>query len=213
MKFSESISELAKSLVVANKSVKNPQKNAVNPHFRNRYATLDAIIEAYKDSYLNNGISVLENPKTEDGKVGVEITLLHESGQFITHDPFMLPPGKNDAQGHGSSITYARRYALSSVMNIAADEDDDGNSASQGDNKQKTPYKPSTPSNTNQTNMITDAQIKAIGTKTKLIATKTEIEQAQVYKSAATHLKIDKSTRELTSSEASQVIKYLGTLE
>jgi hypothetical protein len=132
---SESIQELSKALSVANKGVKNPQKNATNPHFKNRYATLDSVIEAYKESYLDNGITVLENPVTKDDLVGVEVTFLHESGQFITHDPFMLPPGKNTAQGYGSSITYARRYALSAVLNIAAEEDDDGNTASE-DNKQ-----------------------------------------------------------------------------
>jgi cobalamin biosynthesis Mg chelatase CobN len=132
---SESIQDLSKALCSANKGVKNPQKNATNPHFKKNYATLDSVIESYKNSYLENGITVLENPVTKDDLVGVEVTFLHESGQFITHDPFMLPPGKNTAQGYGSSITYARRYALSAVLNIAAEDDDDGNAASE-DNKQ-----------------------------------------------------------------------------
>lgn len=126
---SDEINELAKALVKANSKVSNPKKNATNPHFKNEYATLDSVIEAYKSAYLENGISVLENPVTNEGKIGVSITLLHESGQYITHDPFMLPPGRDNAQGYGSSITYARRYALSAVMNIAADDDDDGNGA------------------------------------------------------------------------------------
>lgn len=211
MRTSEAIQELAKSLVAANKSVKNPQKNAINPHFKNRYATLDAVIEAYKESYLKNGISVLENPKTEDGRIGVEITLLHESGQFITHDPFMLPPGKNDAQGHGSSITYARRYALSAVMNIAADEDDDSNNAS--DNNQKQNSQQQKPPAANNSNLLTDAQVKLIKTKISIIAKNTGKEQLAVYKGAQDNLGISKSTRELTKSEASKVIEYLSNLE
>lgn len=130
MNRSDEIQELAKALAKANKEVTNPQKNATNPHFKSRYSTLDKVIEAYKEVYLNHGITVLENPVTEDGNVGVEVTLLHESGQYITHDPFLLPPGKNTAQGYGSSITYCRRYALSSVMNISSEDDDDGNVAS-----------------------------------------------------------------------------------
>ena len=203
MKTSETIKDLAKALVAANKTVENPKKNAVNPHFKNRYSTLDAVIEAYKKSYLDNGISVLENPKTEDNKIGVEITLLHESGQFITHDPFMLPPGKNDAQGHGSSITYARRYALSAVMNIAADEDDDGNAASTPKGNQAPP----------PSNLITASQMKALGAKVGNIAKLNEQDQAAVYQSAAGHFGIKKTAKELTKAEASKVIDYLGTLE
>lgn len=135
MNKSEEIQELSKALIAAGKEVKNPKKNAKNPHFGNDYATLDSVIESYKEAYLKNGVSVLENPVSQDGMIGVSITLLHESGQYITHDPFLLPPGKNTAQGFGSSITYARRYALSAVMNIAADDDDDGNGASEPQNQ------------------------------------------------------------------------------
>lgn len=201
MEKSETIEALAKALVAANKGVKNPQKNAVNPHFKNRYATLDAIIEAYKTSYLENGISVIENPCGQDGKVGVEITLLHESGQYITHNPFMLPPGKNDAQGHGSSITYARRYALSAVMNIAADEDDDGEGAKQTKQPYKAPPKPD--------GMVTPKQKQMIAAKTRALSTKLGIEQLDVYKAAQSKLSITKSTGDLTADEASKVIGYL----
>lgn len=206
MKTSDTIKDLAKALVAANKGVKNPIKNAVNPHFKNRYSTLDAVIEAYKESYLNAGISVLENPKTEDGKIGVEVTFLHESGQFITHDPFMLPATKQDAQGYGSASTYARRYTLSAVLNIAAEEDDDGNAASQ-------PGKPNTQSKPPESNLITPAQMKALGAKVGNISKATEQDQAAVYQSAASHFKIGKTAKELTKAEASKIIDYLATLE
>lgn len=215
MRMSESIDALAKALAKANKGVKNPQKNATNPHFRNKYATLDSVIDAYKSSYLDNGITVLENPQTVDGKVGVEITLLHESGQYITHDPFMLPPGKNDAQGHGSSITYCRRYALSAVMNIAADEDDDGHGASQGKPQGQTnrPASNGKPEGQVDPNLITPPQIKALGTKVSIIAKNSGDDQKSVYEKAAAVFGITKATKELTKGEASKIIDYLGTLE
>lgn len=215
MRMSESIQDLAKSLVTANKTVGNPKKNAINPHLKNKYATLDAVIFAYKESYLSNGITVLENPKTEDGRVGVEITLLHETGQYITHDPFMLPPGKNDAQGHGSAVTYARRYALSAVMNISADDDDDGNGAQQKPQGQqsKPPYKKPSSETPKDNGMISPAQIKALGTKTGIIAKANGEEQKTVYENAIKVFGITKSTRELTKGEASKIIDYLGTLE
>lgn len=214
MRMSETINDLAKSLVTANKTVGNPKKNAVNPHLKNKYATLDAVIAAYKESYLSNGITVLENPKTEDGRVGVEITLLHETGQYITHDPFMLPPGKNDAQGHGSAVTYARRYALSAVMNISADDDDDGNGAQQKNQEQysKPAYsKPKEPAA--DPNLITPAQIKALGTKLSIVSKSSGDDQRSLYEKASSVFGITKSTKELTKGEASKIIDYLGTLE
>ncbi len=213
MNKSESIAEIAKALSAFQGEVKQPLKDKDNPFFKSKYVPLENVVEAITEISAKHGLSFLQYPVNQESRVGIITILMHSSGEFIGTEPIFATPAKQDAQATGSVITYLKRYALSAVFGITSDQDDDGNSASQGDNKQKTPYKPSTPSNTNQTNMITDAQIKAIGTKTKLIATKTEIEQAQVYKSAATHLKIDKSTRELTSSEASQVIKYLGTLE
>jgi len=190
MNKSESIQELSKSLVTANKEVKNPQKNAVNPHFRNKYATLDSVIEAYKESYLSNGISVLENPVTKEGMVGVEVTLLHESGQYITHDPFMLPPGKENAQGYGSSITYARRYALSAVMNIAADDDDDANNSSINQN--------------NVPDSITQEQVGILKVKAMKLAKSKGRTTEELYKVMEIH-----DIEKLTKTQASTHIKQL----
>src|SRR5699024_4412478 len=127
MKMSKNIQELAKAKVEAQKEVSNPKKNAENPYFQSKYATLDSVIDAYKTAYAKHGISVSENPIEENGNVGVQIILMHESGQYIIYDPFMMPFGKATAQNKGSATTYSRRYTLSAVMNIAADEDDDGN--------------------------------------------------------------------------------------
>lgn len=196
MNRSEEIQDLAKSLVQANKQVGNPKKNAKNPHFGNDYATLDSVIEAFKQAYLDNGISVIENPVTEEGKIGVSITLLHESGQFITHDPLMLPVGKENAQGYGSSATYARRYALSAIMNIAADDDDDGNQASEQPDKSKRP--------TQQTEIITQEQFGEIKTKAMQFAEMRSTDVNEVYKALGV-FKLDA----ITKNEASQHINKL----
>lgn len=188
---SESVQELAKALATANQSVKNPKKNANNPHFKNDYATLDSVIESYKNVYLDNGISVLENPVSQDGKIGVSITLLHSSGQFMTHDPFLLPPGKETAQGYGSSITYARRYALSAVMNIAADDDDDGNQAGE-----KQPAQ--------QTQPITQKQVGDIKTKAMQFAEMRSQDANKAYEA----LNISDVTK-LSKQDAEQCINKL----
>src|SRR5699024_12579271 len=99
------------------------------------------VIDAYKDLCSKNDLIVLENPVSkvdENGKVlvGIEVQIMHASGQFLSFDPYLLSPVKNDPQGIGSGVTYARRYTLSSVFNIASEEDDDGNSASQNNKAQ-----------------------------------------------------------------------------
>lgn len=45
-------------------------------------------------------------------------------------ESFVMPLAKADPQGAGSAITYARRYALVSMLGLNVDEDDDGNHAS-----------------------------------------------------------------------------------
>ena len=139
-KRSDEINEIVKALVKVQAEIKNPKKEANNPFFKSKYSTLDSVIETYKELCSKNDLVVMENPVskvTESGKslIGVEILLMHSSGQFINFDPYLLSPVKNDPQGVGSSITYARRYTLSSVFNIASEDDDDGNSASGNVNK------------------------------------------------------------------------------
>src|SRR5699024_10958505 len=134
-KRSDEINEIVKALVKVQAEIKNPKKEANNPFFKSKYSTLDSVIETYRELCSKNDLVVMENPVSkvrESGKslIRVEILLMHSSGQFIHFDPYLLSPVKNDPQGVGSSITYARRYTLSSVFNIASEDDDDGNSAS-----------------------------------------------------------------------------------
>lgn len=207
MNKSESIAEIAKALSAFQGEVKQPLKDKANPFFKSKYVPLENVVEAITEISSKHGLSFLQYPVNQESRVGIITILMHSSGEFIETEPIFATPAKQDAQATGSVITYLKRYALSAVFGITSDEDDDGNNASQPQKTQQAPPPASNP------NLITDAQIKEIGTKTKIIGTNTGVEQAQVYKSAATHLKIDKSTRQLTSSEASQVIKYLGTLE
>lgn len=139
---SDEINEIVKALAKVQSEIQNPKKDANNPFFKSKYSTLDNVIDAYKDLCSKNDLIVLENPVSkvdESGKVlvGIEVQIMHASGQFLSFDPYLLSPVKNDPQGIGSGVTYARRYTLSSVFNIASEEDDDGNSASQNNNQQQ----------------------------------------------------------------------------
>lgn len=190
---SESIQELVKARIKAGTKVINPKKNAVNPHFKSNYATLDNVIDGYKSAYIEQGLDVSENPVSSDGFVGVQVILAHTSGEYIIYDPYMLPVGKNTAQGHGSSITYARRYALSAVMNIAADDDDDGNVASEQQQPQR-----------RQQNPITQEQVGVIKTKAMTFSGMRDADIGEVYKA----LKINDLTQ-LSKQQADKAIQYL----
>lgn len=208
---SDSIAELAKALASFQSEVKQPLKDKANPFFKSKYVPLENVVEAITHIAPKHGLSFIQYPVNQDTKVGIVTILMHSSGEFIETEPVFAKPAKDDAQATGSVITYLKRYSLSAVFGITSDEDDDGNSATFGNNqpKQQTQSQPQM----NLPKMISEAQIKAIGAKTSNISKSSGVEQSQVYQSAAAHLKINKSTKELTAQEASKIIEYLTTLE
>lgn len=120
---------IAAALVKAQKAFGPALKTSNNPHFRSKYAALDACIEAVIDALNNNGIALLQQTQQCDGGVIVETLFLHESGEQWSSGPLHVPASKQDPQGYGSALTYARRYSLMAACGIAP-EDDDGNAAS-----------------------------------------------------------------------------------
>lgn len=137
MKHSESIAELAKALNKAQSEMSGAKKSAANPFFKSKYANLEEIIHCVKEPFSDNGLSFAQFPVSEGGMAGVETIIMHESGEWIANE-FMLTCAKNDPQGMGSAITYARRYGLQAAVGVPS-EDDDGESAMQ----RKKPSKPS----------------------------------------------------------------------
>lgn len=146
MERSEKFEQLPKALVAAQKLIGGAAKGAVNPFFRSKYADLGAVMEACKEALNSNGVAVLQPVGRDVNGQYVETILLHESGEWMsdkmtirfpdrmvspdtkkseTFTPYLAP----DPQAQGSAITYARRYALQSLLFIPA-EDDDGNKAS-----------------------------------------------------------------------------------
>ncbi len=124
MTTSEQVNEIAGALAKAQAAMKNATLNKVNPHFKSKYADLAGIRDAVIPALTANGIAVVQ---TLDG-TAVYTRLLHSSGQWI--EGFCPIPQAPDMQKMGSAITYARRYSLSAICGIAADEDDDANAAS-----------------------------------------------------------------------------------
>lgn len=131
---SDEIGELAKALAAARKDYKPVLKGTTNPFFNKKYADLAEVIEATSDALSKNGLVVIQSPRLGLNRIAVTTLLAHSSGQWL-RDDLELPLSKFDAQGAGSAITYARRYAYQAIVGVAA-EDDDGNAASQKFEKQ-----------------------------------------------------------------------------
>ncbi len=115
------------ALAKAQSQMKAAVINKVNPHFKNRYADLPSVIEALRKPFADNGLAFTHTSPKEDGSVLV-CTLRHVSGECITSF-YPLPVGAKP-QEYGSALTYGRRYTLSAIAGIAADEDDDAELAS-----------------------------------------------------------------------------------
>ena len=120
---------IATALVKAQKAFGPALKSSTNPHFKSRYADLAACVEAVIDSLNNNGIALIQQNQPSPDGVIIETIFLHESGESLNCGQLFVPANKQDAQGFGSALTYARRYSLMAACGIAP-EDDDGNTAS-----------------------------------------------------------------------------------
>ncbi len=129
MKCSDAIDKIAPALVAVQTEVEAVTKDSTNPHFKNRYASLEAITEYVRPILARHGLACIQGGgDLTNGGLIVSTTMLHESGQWISAS-FELPVEKGTPQAAGSSITYGRRYGLSAFLALTT-EDDDGNAGS-----------------------------------------------------------------------------------
>ena len=121
---------LAKALHAVQKEAPKLQKDSINPHFKNKYVGLDSLVPVVLPIANKHGLVILQPPSTVDGAPALTTRLIHAaSGESIEYTmPLLLD--KQNSQGLGSAITYARRYSLMAVLGLVADEDDDGQAAS-----------------------------------------------------------------------------------
>ncbi len=126
---SAEINEITAALSAFQGEVEQPTLNKENPYFKSRYVDLCGVLKAAQPILAKNGLSV-----TQIIVGGDLITLLsHKSGQWFKS---VCPIGQyKSQQDRGSAITYTKRYAICAILGIAADSDDDGNSATDTDKK------------------------------------------------------------------------------
>jgi hypothetical protein len=127
MQKSDSIKNLAAALITFHSKVSKIKKDASNPFFKSKYASLSNIQTEIETPLIESGLCYSQLPT---GEYGLTTMLMHaESGEFIQSD-YTMKPVKDDPQGRGSTITYQKRYALAALLGLNIDDDDDGNAGS-----------------------------------------------------------------------------------
>lgn len=129
---SPTVGEIAKALVAAQATFKPAVRDATNPHFGSKFVSLTGVIDAVSASLRDAGIAFVQaTDVTDNGGTVLVTTLIHESGEWLS-GRYPVRAVKQDPQSEGSALTYARRYALMSLVGIAP-EDDDGAAGSAPD--------------------------------------------------------------------------------
>jgi len=145
MQQSDEIKELAVALSKAQSEFGPAHKSGVNPHLKNKYATLDDIIDAVRNPLAAHGLSFLQMLDTDGQGPALTTMLLHESGQWLAGstpiDAMDSNRGTNDMQAFGATLTYLKRYALAAMLGVSSDEDTDAEGAKTS--KRTTGRKPS----------------------------------------------------------------------
>jgi ERF superfamily len=120
---SPEINEIAAALAKAQGQMRNATLNRTNPHFKSRYADLASVFDAIRKPLADNGLAITQliNNST------LTTMLMHTSGQWLSSERALPETGR--PQELGSALTYFRRYMLSSLIGIGADDDDDANGA------------------------------------------------------------------------------------
>lgn len=138
MEHSEAFKELPKALAVFNQQLVQPKKTktADAGKYKYSYASLDDVVIAIQRGMKDTGLSFIQDVTNVANGVQVKTMIMHSSGEYLCSSPFVLG-SRGDAQSYGSAITYAKRYSLSTLLGIAAEDDDDGARAEAPNNNQR----------------------------------------------------------------------------
>ncbi len=123
------IATLHTAMASAFAEIEAATKDKTNPHFKSKYADLGSVIDAVKGPLIKYGLFFTQRSHPAGNGVSVETVLHHSGGEQLSLGILFVPANKQDAQGFGSALTYARRYGLMTAFGVPA-EDDDGNAAS-----------------------------------------------------------------------------------
>lgn len=211
MIFSEENTEIMKAYVQFQGKITNPKLNKVNAYYNSKYSTLDSIIEHVRPVLEECGLAVIQDTKTSEDNmyVGTTTRIVHESGQWVESSRLWLPAFKllkngqktYDAQAVGIAITYSRRYTLTTLLNLASEEDDDANNIT---------HDSATPKRQVQPQLLTDAQKTKIE---KLIEEKRgSMSKEEFYQGIKEFFNMDIPIDKLKPAGAKLIIEHLAKL-
>lgn len=140
------MNKIAPAFIKAKREFGPALKDRTNPAFKSKYADLGACIDAVEGALLANGIAFIQETFEDSTGVTVETVFIHESGEVMRCGKLHVPASKQDPQGYGSALTYARRYSLCAACGIAP-EDDDGNAGVKGLQAERQPREAKDPKN------------------------------------------------------------------
>lgn len=123
MKLSEKFDEILPALHKARSQFVKVKKDRQNTHLKNKYATLDSVLDAITPALTENKLMIMQDGERMESTMRVETTVIHISGQWAKFY-FDIPIVKNDPQGVGSAFTYGRRYALAAAFGLSQADDD-----------------------------------------------------------------------------------------
>lgn len=123
MKLSEKFDEILPALHKARSQFVKVKKDRQNSHLKNKYATLDSVLDAITPALTENRLMIMQDGEKIENAIRVETTVVHVSGQWAKFY-FDIPIVKNDPQGVGSAFTYGRRYALAAAFGLSQADDD-----------------------------------------------------------------------------------------
>ncbi len=152
MNKSESIKSIAAALNAFQAGMRSIKEESENPFFKSKYADLPDIWKAIRPGLANNGLSVIQGGRVVNGEAVLVTTVMHVSGEWIEGEYPIVSKDKTP-QGLGSGNTYARRYALSGMLGLTTDQDDDGEGSmgrgSTSGGRETAPAQPPKPQNGN----------------------------------------------------------------
>jgi hypothetical protein len=114
-------------LINAMAEMENVVGNKINPAFKSRYVSLDALLDAIKPTLHKHNLAFIQNLLSDDGKIGVQTAFLHTSGHLFEFGRLMINATNLNAQKIGAELTYIRRQSIQTACGISIDHDADGN--------------------------------------------------------------------------------------
>lgn len=125
-------------LAKASLEIKVVPKESNNPHFKSKYADINAFLSEVKKPLLENGIMLMQ--PIAGGKVTTVLQDCYSDTKI--ESSLDLPQTAVKAQDMGSYITYYRRYTLQSLLALEADDDDGNDASKQPSQSVQQPAKP-----------------------------------------------------------------------